>query len=95
MKDINGAFIAAYQNSTIKSIDTRFEGGRGTLGGCVLLQGDSYAEFSGGHFKKCAAMQGGAIYASNHQYLYLRNITFHKNLAYMGMGQNIYSNKAK
>jgi hypothetical protein len=76
MKEINGAFIAAHMNSEIESIDTTFEGGRGTLGGCVHLSGDSQADFTGGSFKYCAAMQGGAIYASNHVYLKINNVLF-------------------
>ena len=46
IKDMNGAFIAAYQYSNLTIQDTTFKGGRGNLGGCILLLGLSEAKIT-------------------------------------------------
>ena len=92
---MNGAFIAAYQYSNLKiSGETTFTGGRGTLGGCILLLGLSEADIEGASFELCAAMYGGAIYAEGHRQLTVKSSTFQDNIAYQGYGENIYSSKA-
>ena len=95
IKDINGSFIAAYQYSTLSITGkTTFNGGRGTLGGCILLMGLSEASIEGASFELCAAMYGGAIYAEGHKSLEIKDSTFSDNIAYQGYGENIYSSKA-
>ena len=74
---MNGAFIAAYQYSNLKiSGKTSFNGGRSTLGGCILLLGLSEADIEGASFELCAAMYGGAIYASGHRKLTIKESSF-------------------
>ena len=95
IKEMNGAFIAAYQYSNLKIRGaTTFTGGRGTLGGCILLLGLSEADIEGASFSLCAAMYGGAIYAEGHRALKVTLSQFADNIAYQGYGENIYSSKA-
>ena len=82
IEDMNGAFIAAYQYSNLTITDTTFKGGRGNMGGCILLLGLSEAKIKGASFDLCAAMFGGAIYADGHRFLEIESSTFKKNIAY-------------
>ena len=83
---MNGAFIAAYQYSNLTIQDTTFKGGRGNLGGCILLLGLSEAKITGASFELCAAMFGGAIYAEGHESLEIDSTSFKRNIAYQGYG---------
>ena len=64
----SGGLVAAYSKSTLNIFNSQFIGGRATIGGCLLLFGDTEANIDGSdtktRFERCSAMQGGAIYAS-------------------------------
>lgn len=82
LKEVYGAFLAAYGTSKVEIRRSTLENGRGENGGCVALFGSAEVVIEDSEFKKCYAMQGGAIYAESFKSILIKNTNFKDNFAY-------------
>lgn len=92
--EISGAFLQVQEWSKVLVRHTSFTGGRGIYGGCILMQGYSRLLIEDSVFDTCTAQYGGAIYANSHRSLHILRSSFERNFAFIGYGQNIYSEHA-